>query len=708
MINSVKLTNFRRHRDANFQFMGGMNVIRGPNESSKSTIIEAVSYAMFGVKTLRSSLEDTVTHGSPVGTLRVDLSITIDGVDYEIRRSKSGCECNYAGGVVTGQTEVSNFIAKLLRVDAASAARLMVSPQSEIRGALEAGPKATTEMIERLSDFDQIDHLIEVMQEKLTLGNTAAASARVDAARERLDRAKAVVEPPFATLAHAVAVCKEQVEAAEKAHEDACTLHTRAVQEHAAAKAAASELRSLETRRLRALRELSKLTTELDILSANPKKAPADAEAQIQSILAAKGNVANAIATSRVYKQFQEVPPTTLRFPGGAEAWAAEVGRVRAEIEKLRRAQGDMNGRMHMLKAQLSLGTCSFCGQDFSEVPEVKAKNAQVQEDIKLVEFNQANAAAQVEELQKQLDELEAIQTQGRPTLAFLQKNGQYLETDDSVYPPILKWKGSVPQDMAVIPDYDEQIERIRIAIRAATAYQRDLEVNEAAVKIASAELEAVKKRSSEIGATEDEAKTAEKVHSATEWKVETAEQVRITRQSLQNMEREENEAKRQWAWAQKEVYGTQIELNAAVDALKELEFNNALLKKVRATRPIISDRLWSVVLMAVSSYFSDIRGVRSRVTKDTGGFLVDEHPVTTLSGSTLDALGLAIRVALVRTFLPAASFLVLDEPAAAMDGDRTSNMLGFLAQCGYTQTILITHEDVSETVADHVINLGE
>ena len=40
------------------------------------------------------------------------------------------------------------------------------------------------------------------------------------------------------------------------------------------------------------------------------------------------------------------------------------------------------------------------------------------------------------------------------------------------------------------------------------------------------------------------------------------------------------------------------------------------------------------------------------------------------------------------------------------MDEDRTHNMLGFLASVGFQQILLVTHEDVSESVADNMIQL--
>ena len=85
---------------------------------------------------------------------------------------------------------------------------------------------------------------------------------------------------------------------------------------------------------------------------------------------------------------------------------------------------------------------------------------------------------------------------------------------------------------------------------------------------------------------------------------------------------------------------------------------------------------------------------------------MVNGEYVGSLSGSTLDLLGLAIRVALVKTFLPTCPFLILDEPASAMDSNRTALMMGFLSGVGFNQIILVTHEDLSEAVANNVIEL--
>jgi DNA repair exonuclease SbcCD ATPase subunit len=133
---------------------------------------------------------------------------------------------------------------------------------------------------------------------------------------------------------------------------------------------------------------------------------------------------------------------------------------------------------------------------------------------------------------------------------------------------------------------------------------------------------------------------------------------------------------------------------------------NNALVKRLREVRPIVASRLWNVVLNAVSHYFSQIRGTQTVITMNGDSFLADGRPVEGLSGSTLDSLGLAIRIALGKTFLPSLDFLLLDEPAQGMDDERESAMLGVLASADYKQTIVVTHSTLADSFASDIIQL--
>ena len=99
-------------------FTPGINAIRAANEAGKSTALKAIAYAMFGSKALPETLEDTVTYGVPVSKLKVTLDFDHAGVAYSISRGKSGAELVTSGAVVTGQTEVTKYVERLLGTSA--------------------------------------------------------------------------------------------------------------------------------------------------------------------------------------------------------------------------------------------------------------------------------------------------------------------------------------------------------------------------------------------------------------------------------------------------------------------------------------------------------------------------------------------------------------------------------------------------------------
>ena len=148
MLLNLKLTNFRKIVSDEMTFTDGVNCIRGANEASKSTRLEAIGYALFGSRALRTPIEQVVTYGCDVKKLKVELSVQIGNQTYVFTRSKNGAEVVVDGTPhVTGQTEVSLFAASLLGADVNIASKLMFANQGDLRGALTGGPKYLAEMI---------------------------------------------------------------------------------------------------------------------------------------------------------------------------------------------------------------------------------------------------------------------------------------------------------------------------------------------------------------------------------------------------------------------------------------------------------------------------------------------------------------------------------------------------------------------------------
>lgn len=705
MIREITLTNFMRHRSQHLVFAPGLNCIRGGNEQGKSTSLRAILYALFGTKALPVPLEDVVTHGQPVNSLRVKLVLDIGGVTYTVDRSKTGAEVNYADGVVTGQTDVTRFLCERMGVDVTVASRLMVAAQNDIRGALELGPKATTELIERLSDFDQLDNLITRMQERLTLGSTGPLEDALSVARTRLEQARPLPDLQALESDH------EEAEAAlSKLRTDFNTLDT--------------SMRSLESEiqaGVRLMEQRDHLQGLLD--DATLRKSVAEGElGQVQMAIAgmqapkrgldqAEGHLRHVRNLMRMQQLYTGAQPLL------GQLVPRDPKEIRLELSQMWQQRKTLTEHTLLLKeeaarahAALLSGLCSFCGQDFSHVPEVVARNTATQAKVGELEAKIGELTANLSELNRREGEVNEVLQEAQSLMAKVSALPDLLKVDPGTKEVV--WTGPAvwpfePLDLAQAEkDVVEAREFETLLNQRLLHLERAKSNLEAAAKAMEYPQEQVQSLSDKI----DEASAQEPQKELELVKA----QLRVIVPAMRWAETRAADAMHslQSARVEHKVALAQREQDLADAArlegnVKLMSFNNALLKKVRQARPLIADRLWSVVLTVVSNYFSAMRGQRSMVSKDRDGFKVDGAPVETLSGSTLDILGLALRVALVRTFLPTATYLLLDEPCAAMDSSRTETTLGFLASSGFEQVLLVTHEDVSEAIADHVVFLG-
>ncbi len=121
LIRSVALENIKSYKRTTknpIRFQEGTNAISGENGSGKSTILEAIGYALFDYKPYK--IENMVRHGQKKGEIRV-LIRGVDGRDYEVVRTirtKGGTSSYYihdpkAGGkIAEGKNDVLHALRK--------------------------------------------------------------------------------------------------------------------------------------------------------------------------------------------------------------------------------------------------------------------------------------------------------------------------------------------------------------------------------------------------------------------------------------------------------------------------------------------------------------------------------------------------------------------------------------------------------------------
>lgn len=85
---SIALKNIKSHRDRQFDFAAGINVLAGPNGIGKSTIFEAIGYALFGVdaRDFVGNIERFISIGAKKGEVSVVFQPG-DGQTYQASRT---------------------------------------------------------------------------------------------------------------------------------------------------------------------------------------------------------------------------------------------------------------------------------------------------------------------------------------------------------------------------------------------------------------------------------------------------------------------------------------------------------------------------------------------------------------------------------------------------------------------------------------------
>jgi exonuclease SbcC len=166
------------------------------------------------------------------------------------------------------------------------------------------------------------------------------------------------------------------------------------------------------------------------------------------------------------------------------------------------------------------------------------------------------------------------------------------------------------------------------------------------------------------------------------------------------------------------ELQRIQLEL---ADTLKERERLAGLAAFVEFARltlkeagPFITEAYLLNISLEADRLFRDITGnhhVHLRWNSDYEILLEEdgrERPFASLSGGEQMAAALSVRLALLKE-MSAIDIAFFDEPTTNMDENRRQNLAFSIGELkGFTQLVVISHDDTFEQWTDHVVRVGE
>lgn len=713
MIISLKLEHFRKHIDRVFNFTDGLNSIRGANEDGKTSLLLAILYALYGVRALPLSLEEEVTWGYPVKNLKVSLTLRIGERLYAFTRGKGGAECNFDGGVVTGQNEVSKFAAELLGADLDRAQKLMFASQKGLAAAMEGGPTALSSYIESLSGMDLFDVLLDECANQLTTGptttlDTAIANMEQElAAGEPIKPDTSVTEMQIAHLRReaeryeGVLVTKQpDVTAAADAYNQAVASERGRVQ----AEQNVARVRANREKRAEQIRQQVALSI-VDIDEARIE--------HLQSVLRDRALNDEALLAR---KKFEALVYPEVNWDESYDAMLAEIDKQRAardsaaaKITKCEQYVAKREADIRVKQAnKVTSSVCGFCDQDMAQFPQVAQKNADldaeivaITNDIALTKQDLETARTEFREAQEDLTALTNIKNESVKFSEFYARYHAYVKCDDSAVPCRLTWSAPIPKPLGSADDIRAELDKL---VKSKEAKASATAVVETLRKAHDDEGQLLDEMVAAVPAAVDLEPLLKVKQLGEQFLQETQSIANQHRQKVNGLEMDLRNATSMYELALKQRGELKQRLDDKREERKVLLFNNQLVKKIKAARPIVASKLWAIVLASVSTMFSRMRGENSVVARGADGFTINGKNAKAVSGSTIDLLGMAMRVALLKTFIPECPFFILDEPMAACDDNRSASLLGFVTSCGFDQILLVTHEEISDTAASNLI----
>lgn len=172
----MELRNYRKFRHSAIEFPDGVIGIIGPNGVGKSTLIEAVSWALYGNDAQRTSKEEVRRSGAAPGEVcSVLLEFDLDGDHYRVHREMKGKDLKMKASLevnnqlhADGDRAVNQALSERLGMDYKAFFISVFAKQKDLDSLSVLSPGERKQLILRMLEIDVLDKVISSVRSERT------------------------------------------------------------------------------------------------------------------------------------------------------------------------------------------------------------------------------------------------------------------------------------------------------------------------------------------------------------------------------------------------------------------------------------------------------------------------------------------------------------------------------------------------------------
>ncbi|MGH7633413.1 MAG: AAA family ATPase, partial [Gemmatimonadaceae bacterium] len=182
-LHHIALANFRQHADTRIEFDTGLTGIIGPNGSGKTTILEAIAWAIYGNAAARGTRDSIrFARAGARASVRVELEFDLGGHRYRVVRGLTNAELYLDGGatpIANSISGVTDLLARRLGMSREEFFNTYFTGQKELSVMSAMGPSERAQFLSHVLGYERLR-----AAQILVRGRRAEIAARVTGLRQ--------------------------------------------------------------------------------------------------------------------------------------------------------------------------------------------------------------------------------------------------------------------------------------------------------------------------------------------------------------------------------------------------------------------------------------------------------------------------------------------------------------------------------------------